>query len=99
MILALLIFNIAFWLYYRDPRSAGEPGHDGRRKRKRSTASEGERERERARARGREQGRSGGRACLLRASGVWMRAQLDREAYKTDGDLKLLSNERLWVVF
>jgi len=99
MILALLIFNIAFWLYSGPTLSRGA----GPRRKKETKAQHSkrgrERERERARARGREQGRSRERACLLRASGVWMRAQLDREAYKTDGDLKLLSNERLWVVF
>jgi hypothetical protein len=97
MILALLIFNIAFWLY-SGPTLSRRAG-PRRKKETKAQHSKRGRERESARARGREQGRSGGRACLLRASGVWMRAQLDREAYKTDGDIKLLSNERLWVVF
>ncbi len=95
MILALLIFNISFWLYSGPTHSR----RAGPRRKKETKAQHSKRGRERESARERTRAGAVGRACLLRASGVWMRAQFDREAYKTDGDLKLLSNERLWVVF
>jgi hypothetical protein len=97
MILALLISNIAFLAIFgthaqQESRATTEEGNESAAQQARK--SERESAPERTRARG---GRVG--VFIARASGVWMRAQFHREAYKTDGDLNLLSNERLWVVF